>query len=144
MNGKIKTIAAYIESFKGVVRERLELIYNSVQSQAPAAEQTISYGMPAFKLAGRPLVYFAGYEHHIGLYALPSGHLHFSKELARFKQGKGSVQFPHDQTLPVELIKKIVKFRVQENLANAKQPKLGKRKPNKSASSKTKIKPKKK
>ena len=141
---KIKNIQEYINSFKGIARERLEIIYNIIKTQTPQSEQSISYGMPAFKLAGRPLVYFAGYKHHIGLYALPSGHLHFSKELAGFKQGRGSVQFPHDKKLPAGLIKKIVKFRVQENLTNAEQPKPVKRKSNKRSITKTKINPKKK
>jgi len=71
--------------------------------------------MPTFKLNGKVLVHFAGYEHHIGLYATPTYHKQFEKELSKYKQGKGSVQFPLDQEIPYDLIRKIVEFRVQEN-----------------------------
>jgi uncharacterized protein YdhG (YjbR/CyaY superfamily) len=71
--------------------------------------------MPAFKFHGM-LVYFAGYKKHIGFYSLPSGHKAFEKELSIYKQGKGSVQFPLDKPMPLALIKKMVKFRVKENL----------------------------
>ena len=65
---------------------------------------------------GKPLVYFAGFKNHIGFYATPTGHAEFAKELSKYKHGKGSVQFPVDKPLPLELIGKIVKFRVEENL----------------------------
>jgi uncharacterized protein YdhG (YjbR/CyaY superfamily) len=71
--------------------------------------------MAAYKTHGRPLVYFAGFPNHIGFYATPNGHSEFAKELAGYKQGKGSVQFPLDQPLPVELISRITQFRVKEN-----------------------------
>jgi uncharacterized protein YdhG (YjbR/CyaY superfamily) len=74
--------------------------------------------MPAYKLHG-VLVYFAGYDKHIGFYATPNGHHAFKKELANYKSGKGSVQFPIDEPLPLELIRKIVKFRLNENRAKA-------------------------
>ena len=79
----------------------------------------ISYKMPAYKYHGM-LVYFAAFKNHIGFYATPTGHKEFEKELASYKQGKGSVQFPLNQPLPLSLISKIVKFRAQENLANFK------------------------
>ncbi|MFM9907883.1 MAG: iron chaperone, partial [Chitinophagaceae bacterium] len=82
----------------------------------------ISYGMPAYKLNGM-LVYFAGYENHIGFYATPTGHASFKKELSIYRQGKGSVQFPIDQPLPLTLITKIVKYRVKENLQRIKTKK---------------------
>jgi uncharacterized protein YdhG (YjbR/CyaY superfamily) len=72
--------------------------------------------MPAYKLNKKPLVYFAGYANHIGFYATPNGHAKFAKELSIYKQGKGSVQFPIDEPMPLGLIKKIVAFRVKENL----------------------------
>ena len=71
--------------------------------------------MPAYKTFGNPLVYFAAYKNHIGLYATPSGHEHFVNQLSPYKQGKGSVQFPLDSPIPYELIKEIVAFRVKEN-----------------------------
>ena len=83
----------------------------------------MSYGMPAYKLKGKPLVYFAGFKNHIGFYATPSGHTEFARELSKYKQGKGSVQFPIDQPMPLELISLIVQFRVFENIEKAKTKK---------------------
>lgn len=84
-----------------------------IRSAVPEAEESIAYGMPAYKLHGKPLVYFAGYENHIGFYATPNGHEAFKAEFAKYKQGKGSVQFLHDQPLPMELVKRVVEFRVK-------------------------------
>lgn len=109
----------YIENFPPPTQKILKQIRTTIKKAAPNAEETISYGMPAFKLNG-PLVYFAGYPKHIGLYATPSGHSAFKKELAKYKQGKGSVQFPIDEPMPTKLITQIVKFRVKENLEKAK------------------------
>lgn len=71
--------------------------------------------MPAFKYHGM-LVYLAAYKNHIGFYATPTGHSEFENELSIYKQGKGSVQFPLSQPLPLDLISRIVQFRVKENL----------------------------
>lgn len=87
-----------------------------VQENAPEAVESISYGMPAYKLNKKPLVYFGGYQNHIGFYATPSGHTKFKEKLSSYKQGKGSVQFPLNKPLPVDLIAKMVRFRVAENL----------------------------
>ncbi len=76
--------------------------------------------MPAYKLNGKPLVYFAGYENHVGLYTTPSGHAAFEKELSKYKQGKGSVQFPLDEPMPLDLITRIVKFRAGVNVEKEK------------------------
>jgi uncharacterized protein YdhG (YjbR/CyaY superfamily) len=114
-----KNIDSYIAEQATEVRERLEQIRHAVKTSAPSAEEVISYGMPAFKYHGM-LVYFAAFKKHIGFYALPSGHQAFEKELSEYKQGKGSVQFPLDKTLPLPLIKKMVKFRVKENLEKEK------------------------
>lgn len=110
-----KDIDSYIAEQVPDVRERLEQIRQVVKTSAPKAEEVISYGMPAFKFHGM-LVYFAAFKNHIGFYALPSGNEAFQKELSAYKQGKGSIQFPLDQPVPLALIKKIVKFRVKENL----------------------------
>ena len=76
--------------------------------------------MPAYKTQGKPLVYFAAFKNHIGFYATPTGHSEFAKELSKYKQGKGSVQFPIDQPMPLKLIAQIVEFRVLENQEKAK------------------------
>lgn len=116
MISKFKNINDYIKSFPKDVCQRLEQIRTIIKYAAPDAEESLSYAMPAYKLNGKPLVYFAAFKNHIGFYATPSGHSEFAKELSKYKQGKGSVQFPLDKPLPLGLITKIVKFRVKENL----------------------------
>ena len=117
MDALAKNMDAYIAGFPEDVRILLKDIRATIKKVAPEAEESISYGMPAFKMNGKPLVYFAGYKNHIGLYATPTGHAQFEKELSGYKQGKGSVQFPLNDPIPLELIAKIVKFRVRENSA---------------------------
>ena len=107
----------YISNFIDDVKEKLIEIRALIKKFAPEAVESFSYGMPAYKTNGKPLVYFAGYKNHIGFYATPTGHKEFASELANYKQGKGSVQFPITQELPVDLITRIVEFRVQENLS---------------------------
>lgn len=97
------------------VQKQLQCIRTIIKKAAPDAVEQIVYGMPSYKTNGKPLVYFAGYKNHIGFYATPSGHEAFQKELSKYKQGKGSVQFPLNQTIPFDLIEQIVRFRVQEN-----------------------------
>jgi uncharacterized protein YdhG (YjbR/CyaY superfamily) len=115
----VKNVDEYIATFEPPVKQRLELLRQAIKKAVPAAEEIISYMMPAYKLHGM-LVYFAGYKNHIGFYATPTGHTAFEKELSMYKQGKGSVQFPHDKPLPVSLINKIVKFRAKQNLEKEK------------------------
>ncbi|HSJ89685.1 MAG TPA: DUF1801 domain-containing protein, partial [Anaerolineales bacterium] len=93
-----------------------------VHEIAPGAQEKISYQMPTFTLHGN-LVHFAAFQKHIGFYPTPSGTEKFKKEIASYKAAKGSIQFPLDRPIPYELITKIVKFRVQENLAKAKKQK---------------------
>jgi len=112
---KVSDVDHYIAGFPAAVKKRLEEIRQTIRDNAPDAVEGISYGMPGFKYLGKPLVYFAGYENHIGFYATPTGHEAFKKDLAGYKTGKGSVQFPLTEPLPLALIKKIVQFRVKEN-----------------------------
>jgi len=105
----------YISSFPANVRGILKKIRSIVKEAAPDAVESIAYRMPAYKTNKKPLVYFAAYENHIGFYATPSGHEEFSSELSRYKQGRGSVQFPLDRPIPYDLIKQMVEFRVHEN-----------------------------
>ena len=114
MKSDNKTVDQYIKTFPENTQSILEQIRNAIIKNAPNAIESISYGMPAYKTFGKPLVYFAGYKNHIGFYALPSGNIAFQKELAKYKTGKGSIQFPLDQEIPYELIREIVTFRVQE------------------------------
>jgi len=112
---KANTVDEYITQFPDATQAMLRQMREIIKKNAPDAEEGIGYGMPAYKLYKRPLVYFAGYENHIGFYATPTGHEAFKDALSRYKQGKGSVQFPSDEKLPAKLITDIVKFRVREN-----------------------------
>lgn len=123
---KPASVDEYIASFPDNVRERLIAMRNIIVSSAPHAIESISYGMPAYKIGGKPLVYFAGFAKHVGFYATPNGHAEFFEELSSYKQGKGSVQFPLDRPLPVALIERIVRFRIAEN-AELKQRKAAKK-----------------
>lgn len=114
------TVDRYIGSFPENTQSLLKQIRRVIRENAPCATESIAYKMPAYKTDGKPLVYFAGFKNHIGFYATPTGHATFLKELARYKQGKGSVQFPLDKPLPLELIGRIVRFRVKENLKTNK------------------------
>jgi len=116
----INNVNDYIDQFSIEIKERLEMVREVIKLNAPEAEECISYAMPAYKYFGI-LVYFAAFKNHIGFYAVPSGHAAFSQELSAYKGGKGSVQFPHNQELPIELIAKIVQFRVNENKEKAKK-----------------------
>jgi uncharacterized protein YdhG (YjbR/CyaY superfamily) len=120
------SINEYIASFPPDVRPKLEELRRTIKAAAPAAEEKISYQMPTFALKGN-LVHFAAYKNHIGFYPAPSGIQAFEKELAIYKGAKGSVQFPVDEPLPLDLISRIVKFRAAENLAKAggRSPKTG-------------------
>ena len=117
---KPKNIDEYIGSFPNDVQEILEKIRMTIQQAAPDATEKISYSMPAFEQNGI-VVYFAAFKNHIGLYALPTGHEAFKEEFLPYKSGKGSVQFPFNKPIPYDLITKIVKFRVKENLEKAKK-----------------------
>jgi uncharacterized protein YdhG (YjbR/CyaY superfamily) len=113
-----KTIDEYIAGFPGDVQEILQQIRQTIRDVAPDAQEKISYQMPTFTLNGN-LIHFAAFKNHIGLYPTPTGIEEFEKELSVYERGKGSVRFPLDKPIPFDLISRIVKFRVKENLARA-------------------------
>ncbi len=113
-----RNIDEYIAGFPQDVQEILEKVRLTIRKAAPDAEETISYQMPTFTLKGN-LVHFAAHTKHIGFYPTPTGIEKFKKELSVYEGAKGSVKFPLDEPIPFELISKIVKFRVKENLARA-------------------------
>lgn len=115
---KFKNTDEYIASFPPDVQDVLEQVRQTIKKAAPDAEEGISYNMPAFKFHG-VLTYFAGYAKHIGVYATPAGNAAFQKELSGYKTGKGSIQFPLDQPMPLDLITRIIEFKVSENLQKA-------------------------
>jgi len=108
------SIDEYIAEFPPETQEALGEMRALIRSLAPEATETISYAIPTFDLNGKHLVHFAGYANHIGFYPVPSGIEAFKEELAAYKSGKGSAQFPLGQPLPTELIRRIVEFRVDE------------------------------
>jgi len=115
-NSKVAgNIDEYIEQFPGNVQATLQKLRATIKKTAPGAEETISYQMPAFKYHGI-LVYFAGYQNHIGFYPTSSPMKVFKERLTNYKTSKGAIQFPIDQAIPLTLIKDIVKFRIKENL----------------------------
>jgi DNA-3-methyladenine glycosylase I len=113
----MKAIQDYIQSFPASVQTELKKIRSIILAEVPDAAESMNYGMPAYKYKGKPLVYYAGYKNHIGFYATPQGHKAFAKELSKYKQGKGSVQFPLDQAIPYKLIAQMVQFK--KTLADA-------------------------
>ena len=115
-----KDIDEYIAGFPNEVQKILKKVRMTIRKSAPNAEETISYQIPTFTLKGKYLVYFAAYKKHIGLYPAPRGIEKFKKELSVYEGGKGTVRFPLDKPTPFGLIKRIVKFRVKENLERAK------------------------
>jgi uncharacterized protein YdhG (YjbR/CyaY superfamily) len=114
-----QSIDEYIAGFPKDVREILEKIRRTIRKAAPDAEETMSYHMPTFTLKGHYLVYFAAYKKHIGFYPAPIGNAEFKEALSAYAAGKGTLKFPFDKPIPFDLISKIVKFRVRENLASA-------------------------
>jgi uncharacterized protein YdhG (YjbR/CyaY superfamily) len=108
------TIDDYIATFPPNVQALLQKLRTTIKQVAPTAGETISYQMPTFTLGGKHLVYFAGFKNHIGFYPFPSGVAAFKEETKGYKTSKGTIQFPLDQPLPLDLIKKIVAYRVKE------------------------------
>jgi uncharacterized protein YdhG (YjbR/CyaY superfamily) len=117
MKPDLNSVDDYIKSYPKEVQLLLDKVRAVIIERAPEAVESISYGMPAYKINGKPLVYFAGFKNHIGFYATPTGHSQFAKELSKYKHGKGSVRFPFDEPLPLKLISKIVEYRVKESLS---------------------------
>ena len=117
---KPQNIDEYIAGFSKDIQATLQQLRTTINTAAPGATEVISYQMPAFKLNGNSLLYFAACKNHIGFYPTSSGIRTFSKELSVYKGSKGAVQFPISQPLPLGLISRIVKFRVKENLAKIK------------------------
>jgi uncharacterized protein YdhG (YjbR/CyaY superfamily) len=112
----------YIASFPKEIQKILKQLRATIKKAAPKSEEVISYSMPAYKMNGM-LVWFAAHSKHIGFYPRISGIEAFKKELSIYKGAKGSVQFPFEKPLPLQLITKIIKFRVQENSNRIKKKK---------------------
>jgi uncharacterized protein YdhG (YjbR/CyaY superfamily) len=113
-------VDTFIDGFSKDIQKILEQLRSTIRKAAPDAEEKIAYGIPTFSLHGN-LVHFSAYKHHIGFYPTSSGIQAFKKELSVYKNAKGSVQFPLDKPLPLDLIRKIVKFRMKENLEKTRK-----------------------
>jgi uncharacterized protein YdhG (YjbR/CyaY superfamily) len=118
---KPKTIEEYIESFPIDTQKILKQVRNAIKKAAPEVEETISYAIPAFKFNGKYLIYFAGYKTHVGLYPAPRESEEFKEELSIYKGGKGTVQFPLNQPMPLDLIKRIVRFKAKAIMEKSKE-----------------------
>lgn len=114
VNKPTSSVDDYIASFDGETRHRLERMRGLVQECSPDATEAMSYGLVGYKRNGKPLVYFGCFQKHIGFYATPNGHEAFAADFSKYKQGKGSVQFPLDQPLPTDLIKRVIAYRITQ------------------------------
>ena len=110
MRKRYKTIDEYIGDFPQEVRERLEKVRRTIHSVAPGATETISYQIPAFKIDGKFLVYFAAFPNHISMYPIPPGDADFAQEIAPYVKGKGTLQFPLNQPIPFNIVEKVAGF----------------------------------
>jgi uncharacterized protein YdhG (YjbR/CyaY superfamily) len=115
-----KDIDEYIAKFPEDIQDTLQELRATIRESAPDAEETINYQIPTFTLKGN-LVHFAAYKNHIGFYPTPSGIEKFKNELSIYEGAKGSVKFPINKPLPLDLISKIVSYRVAENLERAEK-----------------------
>lgn len=113
--GVAENVDDYIEDFADEIKERLLQLRQLIKSSVPEVEEYISYGMPAYNYNGI-LIYFSAFKNHIGLFSVPNKHPNFIEKFRPYKSGKGSVQFPHNKPLPIDFIKEILEFRVNENL----------------------------
>jgi uncharacterized protein YdhG (YjbR/CyaY superfamily) len=110
ISNNAKDIDEYIAGFPKEIQDMLQQIRVTIRKVTPEAEEAIKYAIPTFVLNGKNLVHFAAFKNHIGFYPTPTGIESFQKELSKYKQGKGSVQFPLDEPMPLNLITEIVKF----------------------------------
>ena len=101
---KFDTVESYLASFPDEVQPILEQVRTTIRSAVPAGEETISYDIPTFKVDGKPVVYFAGWKHHVSVYPIPETDDALERELAPFREAKGTLKFPLDQPIPYELI----------------------------------------
>ncbi len=115
MTQKYTTVDAYIHSLSPEIKKKIDILRSVIQKVVPQAKEKLSYGVPAFYLNGN-LVLYAGFKNHIGLYPQPSAMKKFKKKLASYETSEGTIRFPLNKPLPLDLIREIVSFRVQENM----------------------------
>jgi uncharacterized protein YdhG (YjbR/CyaY superfamily) len=118
---QFETIDEYISAFPKPIQEILQKLKKTIKESAPQAQEAISYQIPTFKLNGN-LVHFAAFKDHIGFFPTPSPIVAFKKELSKYKTSKGTIRFPINEPIPFDLVSKIVKYRVKENLQKSIPP----------------------
>lgn len=111
-----KTVDEYLATFPDATKKALEEIRATIRAAAPDAREKISYQIAGFELNGKNLIYFAGWKNHVSIYPIPSGNDEFNQEIAQYADGKGTLKFPLNKPLPLELVRKVVEARVTENL----------------------------
>lgn len=114
-NQKYTNFQEYLDLYPTEVQKKLKTLRELILNLAPKAEETISYGIPAFKLNGKAFIYIAAYENHISVYPFPYGEDEFQKLSEGYKTSKGTIQFQLDKETPLALVKKIVQYRIDEN-----------------------------
>lgn len=112
---KAKSVDLYLEGFPEETQKALTRLRKAIRKKMPAAAESISYGIPVFKLDSKPVIYFAGFTNHVSLYPAPRNNPEFKKELSAYKGGKGTVQFPLDKPIPMDLVERIIMFRLREH-----------------------------
>jgi uncharacterized protein YdhG (YjbR/CyaY superfamily) len=108
MAEKFKSVDDYIQSFPDEVRPVLEEVRQTIRKVLPDSEEVISYNIPTFKVDGRYLVYFAGWQKHVSVYPVPGGDEELEKELGSYRTGPGTLRFPLDKPMPLDLIERVV------------------------------------
>jgi len=119
-NTNFQSVDEYIATFPEDIQKILEEIRATIKAAAPDAKEKISYQIAAFELNGKNLIYFAGWKKHVSFYPIPPGDEAFEKEIAQYVAGKGTLKFPSDKPLPMKLIRRIIKYRITDNLKNTK------------------------
>ena len=112
---KNNLVDGFINRSPKEIQVKLQTLRNFIKSKIPGAIESISYGVPAYKLNGKPVIYFAGYKNHIAIYSAPRDVLEFKEELSKYKGGKGTIQFPNNEALNYNLIGRIIDFRLKQN-----------------------------
>lgn len=120
MRKRYKSIEEFIKDFPAETQVILQKVRNTIKETVPDAQEVISYNIPSFQLNGSYVIYFAGYKNHIGLYPIPRGNESFNKKIATFVKGKGTIQFPLNQPIPLDLIKQMTLLLKKDNQERVK------------------------
>lgn len=115
-----KTVEEYIAQFPAKTQKLLKQIRKAMRTELPKTDEVISYGIATFKMNGKPVIYFAGYQDHVSVYPVPKGSAAFQKQVERYQTGKGTLRFAVDKPLPLAFIRKAAQYRLKATQAKAK------------------------